>query len=232
MRLPLASTRTATLRGMLAIGVAALVLTATGPASTENAPPRKVRTVGIKPPVPDPKLVVIEEPAAAPETAAQQATPPAPVAAPATTPLLDLKSTGTVPGATEESDIQRFCSNIADAARDRRYALQTAELKKLQDDIDQRMKALEAKRAEYEDWLKRREAFLDKAQDAVVEIYAKMKPDAAAERLSEVDANLAAGILMKLDTRKAGVILNEMDRKAAATLTGIMAAVARKVDPT
>lgn len=228
MPLPLPSMRTASL---LAIGVAALVLTASGPASTENAPPRKVRTVGIKPPVPEPKPVIIEEPAVAPESAAQEATPPAPVA-PATAPLLDLKSTGTVPGATEESDIQRFCSNIADAARDRRYALQTAELKKLQDDIDQRMKALEAKRAEYEDWLKRREAFLDKAQDGVVEIYAKMKPDAAAERLSEVDANLAAGILMKLDTRKAGVILNEMDRKAAATLTGIMAAVARKVDPT
>ena len=131
----------------------------------------------------------------------------------------------------DESEIQRFCSNIADAARDRRYALQAEELKQLQTGIDQRMKALEEKRAEYETWLKRREVFLARAQDGIVKIYADMKPDAAAERLAIVNADLAAAILMKLDSRKAGVILNEMDQKAAATLTGIMASAARRVDP-
>ena len=133
--------------------------------------------------------------------------------------------------APDESEIQRFCSNIADAARDRRYALQAEELKQLQTGIDERMKALEAKRAEYEEWLKRREVFLARAEDGVVKIYAGMKPDAAAERLAMVNAELAAAILMKLDSRKAGVILNEMDQKAAATLTGIMASAARRVDP-
>ncbi|OHV69957.1 hypothetical protein LCM4577_05230 [Mesorhizobium sp. LCM 4577] len=133
--------------------------------------------------------------------------------------------------APDESEIQRFCSNIADAARDRRYALQAEELKQLQAGIDERMKALEAKKAEYEEWLKRREVFLARAEDGVVKIYAGMKPDAAAERLAMVNAELAAAILMKLDSRKAGVILNEMDQKAAATLTGIMASAARRVDP-
>ncbi|RWD60407.1 MAG: hypothetical protein EOS36_21225 [Mesorhizobium sp.] len=133
--------------------------------------------------------------------------------------------------APDESEIQRFCSNIADAARDRRYALQAEELKQLQAGIDQRMKALEDKRAEYEQWLKRREVFLARAEDSVVKIYAGMKPDAAADRLAMVNAELAAAILMKLDARKAGVILNEMDQKAAATLTGIMASAARRVDP-
>lgn len=131
----------------------------------------------------------------------------------------------------DESEIQRFCSNIADAARDRRYALQAEELKQLQAGIDERMKALDAKKAEYEEWLKRREVFLARAEDGVVKIYAGMKPDAAAERLAMVNAELAAAILMKLDSRKAGVILNEMDQKAAATLTGIMASAARRVDP-
>lgn len=131
----------------------------------------------------------------------------------------------------DESEIERFCSNIADAARDRRYALQAAELKQLQADIDARMKALDAKKTEYETWLKRREVFLARAQDSVVKIYAGMKPDAAAERLAIVNAELAAAILMKLDTRKASVILNEMDNKAAATLTGIMASAARRTDP-
>ena len=58
-----------------------------------------------------------------------------------------------------------------------------------------------------------------------------MKPDAAAERLSELKVELAAGILMKLEARKAGIIMNEMDRKSAAAVTQVMAAVARKVDP-
>jgi flagellar motility protein MotE (MotC chaperone) len=133
--------------------------------------------------------------------------------------------------ASAGDEVQRFCTNITDAARDRRYALQAKELDKLKADIDERIKALEAKRQEYEDWLKRRDGFLAKAEDNVVKIYAKMKPDAAAERLAEVKIELAAGILMKLDARQASTILNEMDSKAAATITGVMASAARKEDP-
>lgn len=152
-------------------------------------------------------------------------------------PNVATRSVGDVPvlaAATPEptTEIQRFCSNIADAARDRRYALQAKELETLQADIDKRMKALEEKRAEYEEWLKRRNDFMAGAEDGVVKIYARMRPDAAAERLAEVDVELAAAILMKLDSRQAGVILNEMERKAAAALTGIMASAARKEDPT
>ncbi len=130
------------------------------------------------------------------------------------------------------TEVERFCSNIADAARDRRYVLQTEELQALQQEVDKRIKLLEEKRAEYEAWLKRREDFLAKAEDGVVKIYSGMRPDAAAERLAEMDATLAAGILMKLEARKAGVILNEMERKAAAMLTGVMAAASRRNDPT
>lgn len=139
--------------------------------------------------------------------------------------------TAAPPAADNATEVERFCSNIADAARDRRYVMQTNELERLKTEIDERMKALETKRLEYEEWLKRRDDFLDKAEDNVVKIYAKMKPDAAAERLSEVKIELAAGILMKLDPRQASTILNEMDRKAAATITGVMASAARKEDP-
>jgi len=156
----------------------------------------------------------------APQTLEREAVAPAPAA------------TGSLAGKSpEQSDVERFCSNIADAARDRRYSLQAAELKKLQDDVDARIKALEAKRSEYELWLKRREVFLARAEEGVVKIYGDMKPDAAAERLAAVRPELAAAILMKLDPRKAGVILNEMETKAAATLTGVMASAARRVDP-
>jgi flagellar motility protein MotE (MotC chaperone) len=134
-------------------------------------------------------------------------------------------------GAQVSDEIRQFCSNIADAAKDRRYALQVLELEKLKKDIDDRVAKLEAKRAEYEDWLKRREEFMARAEASVVDIYAKMKPDAAAERLSDVEPMLAASILMKLNTRQAGVILNEMKSKSAAKLTGIMAAAAKPQDP-
>jgi len=130
-----------------------------------------------------------------------------------------------------DDDVRRFCSNIADAARDRRYALQRAELETLQKEVDERIKVLEERRAEYEEWLKRRNDFLEKAENNLVEIYSRMRPDAAAERLAEVQVELAAAILMKLETRKAGVILNEMDSKAAASLTSIMASATRRQDP-
>jgi flagellar motility protein MotE (MotC chaperone) len=165
----------------------------------------------------DPAVEQIEEPGLlAPEAVAE----PIGEATPGHQPL----ETGT--------EIERFCSNIADAARDRRYALQTEELQALQRELDKRMKLLEEKRAEYEAWLKRREDFLARAKQGVVKIYSGMRPDAAAERLAEMDPVLAAGILMQVDSRKAGVILNEMERKAAARLTGIMAAASRRTDPT
>ncbi len=131
-----------------------------------------------------------------------------------------------------QSEVERFCSNIADAARDRRYALQAAELKQLQTEVDNRIKALEEKRTEYETWLKRREVFLARAEEGVVQIYSRMKPDAAAERLAVMNVDLAAAIMMKLDARKASVILNEMESKVAAELTRIIASAARREDPT
>lgn len=148
-------------------------------------------------------------------------------------PFLDDNTTGVIKAKPLETgtDVERFCTNIADAARDRRYALQTEELQALQQEIDKRITALEKKRAEYESWLKRREDFLAKARQDVVKIYSGMKADAAAERLAEMDAALAAGILMQIEPRKAGVILNEMERKAAARLTSIMVSASRRTDP-
>lgn len=134
-------------------------------------------------------------------------------------------------GAEGGNEIERFCGNIADAAKDRRYAIQAKELLSLQGEIDKRIAALEEKRVEYETWMKKREAFLERAQDGVVRIYAGMKPDAAAERLAELKPDLAAGILMKIEPRKAGVILNEMKSKEAAMLTTIMASAVRREDP-
>lgn len=128
-------------------------------------------------------------------------------------------------------EIERFCGNIADAARDRRHANQLKELEVLKTDIDARMKQLDAKRAEYEQWMKLRQEFMAQASDTVVKIYARMKADAAAERLVELEPQLAAAIMLKLDVKQSGQIFSEMERTAVAKLTGIMADASRKKDP-
>lgn len=128
-----------------------------------------------------------------------------------------------------DADIQAYCTNIADEARDQRYLLQKQELDALQADVDERIAILEARKAEYEDWLTRRNDFLARAEVGLVDIYKGMRPDAAAERLEAVDIEIAAAIIMKLNPRLASQILNEMDTMIAATLTTVIASAA---DPT
>lgn len=120
-------------------------------------------------------------------------------------------------------EIREFCTNIADAARDQRYLLQKQELETLQKDVDERIKTLEARRAEYEDWLNRRNAFLKQAEGGLVEIYRKMKPDAAAAQLAELNPQIASAIVMKLPPRQSSTILGEMPADKAALLTRIIA---------
>ncbi|WP_421577841.1 MotE family protein [Shinella sp. M31] len=120
-------------------------------------------------------------------------------------------------------EIREFCTNIADAARDQRYLLQKQELENLQKDVDERIKTLEARRAEYEDWLARRNAFLKQAEGGLVEIYRKMKPDAAAAQLAELNPEIASAIVMKLPPRQSSTILGEMPAAKAALLTRIIA---------
>lgn len=126
-------------------------------------------------------------------------------------------------------DVEQFCTNIADAARDRRYLIQKHKLADLKAGIDRRMKELDAKRAEYEDWLTRRNDFLKSAQAGLVDIYRKMESDAAASQLELLDPNIAAAIIMKLPPNKASSILNEMKAEKAARLAGIIASAG---DPT
>ncbi|MGF0537383.1 MotE family protein [Agrobacterium sp. ES01] len=125
-----------------------------------------------------------------------------------------------------QEEIAKFCGGIADSARDQRYLLQKQELEKLQADIDGRIVVLEDRRAEYEDWLKRRNDFLRQAEIGLVEIYKKMKPDAAAPALAEINVELAASIIMKLPPRQSALVLSEMEPKKAAMVSAIISSAA------
>ena len=119
-----------------------------------------------------------------------------------------------------------YCNNIVDAAADARFARQAAALSVLERDIEERLVRLEAKRAEYQDWLDRREKFLKTAEEGLIAIYTQMKPDAASAQLSIMQEMTAAAILSKLPPRTASAILNEMAPAKAAQLTNIMAGLA------
>jgi flagellar motility protein MotE (MotC chaperone) len=116
-----------------------------------------------------------------------------------------------------------YCRNIANAAADARYARQVNALAALEAELDERIAMLEKKRAEYEEWVKRREEFMGKADESVVAIYSQMRPDAAAEQIAMMDPEAAAAILSKVTPRTASAILNEMEAETAAFLTNVMA---------
>ena len=124
-----------------------------------------------------------------------------------------------------------FCSNIRDDAQEQRYALKMRELNELRAAVEERIVALESKRAEFEAWQKKRDQFAQLADESLVEIYSKMRPDAAAGRLEILEPILAAAIVLKLPRRRASVILNEMTAAKAASITEVIAASSVTKEP-
>ena len=121
-----------------------------------------------------------------------------------------------------------FCTNIKDAASEARAAFRLKKLKEVEKQIEDRIAALEEKSQEIKSWLERRENFIEKAQNQLVDIYKLMRPDAAALQISALDEMTAAAILLKLKPRTASTILNEMDPKMAARLASFVSYAAKK----
>jgi flagellar motility protein MotE (MotC chaperone) len=121
----------------------------------------------------------------------------------------------------------QYCSNIANAATDARFAWQKQTLLQTEEQIKQRVEELKGKIAEYQKWLARRDEFSRKAQAVITDIYAKMKPDAAAQQLMALDDETAAAVVTKLNPRVASALMAEMDPKQAARLTAIIAGSAK-----
>lgn len=120
------------------------------------------------------------------------------------------------------TDVERYCTNIADPAKDARAALQTKRLQDLEAEVSRKIDELEAKRREYQDWLQQRQAFLDSTSSIMLDIYAKMKPDAAAAQLAGLDRTTAASVISKLKARAASAIMTEMPAPAAAEIGKII----------
>lgn len=122
----------------------------------------------------------------------------------------------------QDAKNNQYCANIADAASDARFALQRQALADMEKEIEGRIKVLEAKRAEYEEWLRRRNEVLEKADETIVLIYSRMRPDAAALQLTNMDEEIAAAVIAKLNPRVASAVLNEMEPGRAAQLANVI----------
>ncbi len=131
--------------------------------------------------------------------------------------------------AAASSLAESYCTNISDAAADARFAWQMRTLSEMDKELQRRIVILEKRTAEYREWLARRDEFVKKAQETLVSIYARMRPDAAASQLASMEEETAAAVLTKLNPRISSAILNEMPPGPAARLTTMIAGAA-KVD--
>lgn len=139
-----------------------------------------------------------------------------------------LEANGTSPAAPKAAAAapvpkDDYCANIADLAADARYMQQMKTLEDLEKKIDRKIVLLEAKRAESEAFLKKRNDAIKETRQDLVDIFSKMKPDVAAAQFEILDVETSASILKQLNARVAGTILNEMKAPVAAAITVKMA---------
>lgn len=125
----------------------------------------------------------------------------------------------------DERVLALYCTNLSSAASDGRLAWQKQRIEEYENRLRDKIIELERHRKEAAEWIARRESEMRKAEETVVAIYAKMKPDAAAAQFSAMDESGAAAILAKLNPRFASTVLNEIDPSRAARIAAEMAGV-------
>ncbi len=128
-------------------------------------------------------------------------------------------------------DYQKYCYNIADAARDARYARQKRQILEMERRLEKLLRKLEKKREEYETWVMRRKEITDRMTRAMLDVYAKMEPEAAAAQIAQMEYAVAVAILTGLKPQKASAILTEMDPKKAGRLVNAIVGVVAEATP-
>jgi flagellar motility protein MotE (MotC chaperone) len=125
---------------------------------------------------------------------------------------------------TSLPDVRKYCTNIATAAAEARFAWQTAKLNELETRVRAKIKDLDAKVNELRGWVEKRDALVREANQKLVGIYAKMRPETAATQISALDDDMAAAVLSQLGPRQSSAIFNEIVPDRAAKLAGLIAA--------
>ncbi len=128
-------------------------------------------------------------------------------------------------------DYQKYCFNIADAARDARYARQKKQLGEMEKRLRKLMRKLEKKREELETWVLQRKEIKERMTRSMLDVYAKMEPEAAAAHIAQMEYEVAVAILTGLKPQKASAILTEMDPKKAGRLVNAIVGVVAEAAP-
>jgi len=130
-----------------------------------------------------------------------------------------------------EKDMLQYCVNIADGARETRYALIERSLEEKQAQIDEKLAALTEKMEAIREYVEIRERFRSAAEKHVVSIFETMRPDAAASQIAELETGLAASIIMRLDPKVSSRIMTEMAPRQAAQIANYLTVAMRHPEP-
>lgn len=120
-----------------------------------------------------------------------------------------------------------YCENFRDVASEARFGWQASRLEELQSKVAKATDRLESERQELQRWVDRRDRFVNRANDQLIAIYQKMKPDVAAGHISELDDETASALLLKLQPRVTSLIFNEMTAERAARLVSLISGASR-----
>jgi flagellar motility protein MotE (MotC chaperone) len=117
-----------------------------------------------------------------------------------------------------EKEQQQICANVAASSETLRLERRRKELADLEAEVSKRLQALETRQEELRALVDRLDAFDRNASEALVGLYARMKPDAAAAQLAELDDDIAVALVLQLKTKSSSAILSEMSAARAAAL--------------
>jgi len=138
---------------------------------------------------------------------------------------VDMTTTGSI---KSEPELLSYCLNIHDDAREARTAVLTTRLTALESDVDAKLEQLSERIALLRTWTEKREKFLTKANDSLVQIFQTMRPDAAAQQFTEIGPGMAAAIISKLEPKYSSAILSEMKPADAAKIAMVLTNVLGK----
>lgn len=123
-----------------------------------------------------------------------------------------------------EHELSNYCYNISDSAVEARSAVLKEQLEIVEMQVDKKLVLLEEKTKALKAWMVKRESFVNKVNNSVVQIFQVMRPDAAASQFTELGPVIAASIISQLPPKSSSAILTEMSPVDAAEVALVLTA--------
>ena len=128
----------------------------------------------------------------------------------------------TVGSISRRDETFRYCLNISDKAKEARNAVLESRLNEMEDVVDKKIERMGSMIVELRTWTEKREKFLARANDSLIQIFQSMRSDSAALQLTEVGPIMAASIIAKLEPKISSAIMAEMKPDDAAKITMVL----------